>query len=228
MTTVSSGFEPAEHGFRFPNRFSGLDVLNEVLDGLGDLAAGIGNDAFWSRWGLCGGMSWHALDRYFARNPVPALSTSPNPESGLFRVLVLRQIDSLGGGRLIASCLRLQSRPDAGRWWDPRQSLYRKNVTKSWPEIRQSIDRGLPLSLTLVRATTDPSENHQVVAASYEVDRRLGLADIDIYDPNHPGASCTLRMQLEGKFAGRAEQDTGEPLRHILPWPYDRVQRQLI
>lgn len=225
-TTVSSGFDPIEHGFKFRNRFSGLDILDEILDGLGDLAGGLGDDAFWSRWGLCGGMSWHALDRYFARNPVPATTTTPGRDSGLFRVLVLRQVDSLGTGRLIAACLRLQSRSDEGRWWDPRPSLRKKNVSTSWPAIQRSIDSGLPLSLTLVRGTTDPSENHQVVAASYALDRRHGHVDVGIYDPNHPARECNVRLELEGRFAGRAEQDTGEPLRHILPWPYDRSQRR--
>ena len=223
-TDVIAGFVPSENGFGFSNRFSGIDILNELRDGLGDSASSLMDEEFWSSWGLCGGMSWHALDRYFARNAMPVRSAPPERDSALFRTLVLRQVDSLKRGKLIASCLRMQSRHDTRQWWDPRTSLQRKNVSHAWPTLKKGIDAGLPVSLTLIRATTNPGENHQVVAVSYSLHRRSGFVDIGIYDPNHPRRTGELRMQLEGQRAGVVEQDTGEPLRLLVPWEYDRIQ----
>jgi hypothetical protein len=223
-TDVTTGFIPSKNGFRFSNRFSGIDILNELRDGLGDTASRLGDEMFWSNWGLCGGMSWHALDRYYARNAMPTASTQPERDTALFRTLVLRQVDSLKRGKLIASCLRMQSRHDTRKRWDPRRSLQRKNVSHAWPTLKAGIDAGLPVSLTLIRATTNPGENHQVVAVSYSLHRRSGFVDIGIYDPNHPLQTGKLRMQLEGQHAGAARQDTGEPLRLLVPWKYDRIQ----
>jgi hypothetical protein len=223
-TDVTTGFVPSENGFRFSNRFSGVDILNELRDGLGDSASSLGDEAFWSTWGLCGGMSWHALDRYFAGNAMLAGSASPERDTALFRTLVLRQVDSFKQGKLIAACLRMQSRHDTRQWWDPRPSLQRRNISHAWPNLKTGLDAGLPVSLTLIRATTNPGENHQVVTVSYSLHRRSGFVDIGIYDPNDPLRTCELRMQLEGQRAGVVEQDTGEPLRLLVPWEYDRIQ----
>lgn len=40
-------FDPGVHGFRFRNRCSGLDILGEINDGVGDVASRFGGDDFW-------------------------------------------------------------------------------------------------------------------------------------------------------------------------------------
>jgi hypothetical protein len=218
-------FDPGAHGFHFRNRYSGLDILAEIDDGLGAVAGRLQGPEFWAGWGLCGGMAWHALDRFYARNPVPATTVTPGTGSALFRVLVMRQIDSLRGGALITKCLRWQSRNARRRWWDPRPPLHRMTLRSEWPKVRGSINRGYPASVTLVRTKTNPSENHQVIAVNYRADPVAGRAEIGLYDPNHPGQEPSIILQLTGADAGEVTQSSGEPLRAFFSWPYDRTRR---
>ena len=219
----TTGFDPATHGFHFGNRYSGLDILGEVNDGLGNIAGQLSRSAdFWNGWGLCGGMSWHALDLFYAKNPIPANRQAPDPESELFRELVLRQFDSFHGARLFTRCVQWQSRTDEKRWWDPRATI-RQLTLKQWPAITALVDQGRPASLTLIRTTTTPWDNHQVLATAYRVED--GVARIDLYDPNHPDQIPKIILDLAGDEAGRARQTSGERLRGFFVWPYDRVER---
>jgi len=221
----TSEFDPLQDGFHFRNRYNGLDILKEVDDGLGDIAGQISESAnFWKGWGLCGGMTWHALDRFYARNGVPATTQIPNRESPMFRILVLRQIDSFHGTSLLTECIKWQSRNSQNRWWDPRSTI-RQLTMRQWPTIKDLINRGIPASLTLIRTTTSPWDNHQVLAVSYKEDTAKGEAEIGLYDPNHPNQVPTITIELTGSAAGRAEQSSGENLRGLFVWPYDRVQR---
>ena len=77
-TAAATEFDPALHGFHFRNRFSGLDIVKEINSGFGDVARNVSGSAeFWEGWGLCGGMSWHALDRFYDQEPVPELREVP-------------------------------------------------------------------------------------------------------------------------------------------------------
>ena len=225
MTEHRTAFDPSTHGFHFRNRFSGLDILGEIDDGLGDVAAKVSGSAdVWKVWGLCGGMTWHALDRYYAKNPVPATTQIPGADSSVFRTLVFRQFDSFHGASLIKQCLRWQSRNDTRQWWDFRRTI-RKLTLIEYYRVKESIDRGFPASLTLIRTTLDPSKNHQVLAVSYREDEAAGSGEIGLYDPNHPDEEPTLTTQLGGSDAGKAAQSTNERLRGFFVWPYDRTRR---
>jgi hypothetical protein len=215
----TTGFDPAIHGFHFRNRFSGRDIIEAVNVGLGSLATTVANDAeFWKGWGLCGGMSWSALDRFYDDDPVPESAESPVVDSELFRHLVDRQLDSFRGAALITQCLRWQSRYERRPWWDPRNTTWRL-TRRQWPKVKELIDRGHPASLTLIRSRTDASANHQVLAVGYCEDAS-GLASIDLYDPNHPGETPKIVLRLAGAEAGRAIQSSGEPLRGFFSWAY--------
>jgi hypothetical protein len=214
---VTTGFDPAVHGFHFRNRFSGSDVLGAVNVGLGKAAVTLSENAdFWQGWGLCGGMSWAALDRFLAGEQVPARKKAPDPDSDLFVELVDRQLDSFRGLWLISRCADWQSRAEQHRWWDPRNTTW-KMTMRQWPLIKSSIDYGMPASLTLIRTQINPSDNHQVLATGYCEDA-LGFAQIALYDPNHPDQSPTIALRLVGAEAGRAVQSTGEPLRGFFLW----------
>ena len=169
-------------------------------------------------------MSWHSLDRYYAKNPVPAATQIPEGDTGLFRILTLRQLDSFRGAVLITKCVRWQTRKDTGRWWDPCRSI-RKLTLPVWNTVKTSIDRGFPAPLCLIRTTTDLSKNHQVVAVAYGEDPELGVGELGLYDPNHPDSEPKIRITLTGPDAGKAEQSTGERLRGFFYWEYDKTQR---
>ena len=225
MAGAATEFDPAVHGFQFRNRFNGLDVLSEINDGLGEVARAVsGSQDFWEGWGLCGGMSWHALDRFYTRNPVPTITEIPGGGSPLFRILALRQFDSFRGAFLLTKCLRWQTRNEEKPWWDLRPTILALTL-REWAKVQQSIDWGAPAPLTLIRTTTDPSKNHQVVAVSYEGDRASGTGELALYDPNRPGQTPRIKITLAGPDAGKASQTSGERLRGFFLWPYDRTER---
>lgn len=224
MISATTGFEAAEHGFHFRNSYRGDDVIAAVAPGSAAEVL-VGNDDFWKGWGLCGGMSWSALDRFLAGEPIPGDNRRPSRTSQLFQELVHRQLDSFDGIHLLSRCVDWQSRADTRRWWDPRDTTWRM-TTHHWPLLKQSIDAGVPASLTLIRTKTKLSKNHQVLATGYCVDA-AGIGYVTLYDPNHPGETPNIRLRLDGPEAGRAEQSTGEPLRGFFVWRYRPPQSSL-
>ena len=230
MTTHrrQTAFEPGVHGFRFSNSWNGADIVAELLDGFEIAPMLPVPDGFWDRWGLCGGMAWHALDCFFMRNPMPQQTTRPQRESDLFRILVARQVVSFRGLALLSECLRWQSRRDQNIWWDPRRGVGAMTQSKHWPRIRASIDAGYPASLCIIRASgaTNPTDNHQVLAIGYEYDDADRRVELDLYDPNHPNTRPQISFEI-GHPGGRisARQSSGERVRGFFLWPYDRARR---
>ena len=237
MTVVKTNFDPAVHGFRFRNQFQGGHVVSELsaqgrladqvginlpppLDEVLTLARGAG---FWGTFGLCGGMSWGALDLYFAGQVAPEESTIPREGTALFSKLVGRQADSFGQTELLRKVLTWQLLPDSGQWW----SFWLDNAGKlvehqEWPKLRASLDAGRPQSLCLIRSrgVGGIAKNHQVVATGYETGSS-GRVIVDLYDPNHPG----IRTQVSFEPGGPANrinprQSTGEPVRGFFVWPH--------
>lgn len=237
MTIVKTTFDPAVHGFRFRNQFQGGQVVSE-LSAQGRLDEQIGVNlpspavevlsqvsgaGFWGTFGLCGGMTWGALDHFLAGTPVPTQSTIPGQGTELFSRLVGRQADSLGETELIRRILTWQLLPDSGQWW----RFWLDNVGKlvehrEWPQLRASLDAGHPQSLCIVRARSvgEIAKNHQVVATGYEIGPGGGVK-IDLYDPNHPGMSPRVGFDPGGPSNRiNARQSTGEPVRGFFVWPH--------
>lgn len=230
---VSTGFDPAVNGFGFSNRFPGGAVVAELVrqdrvseltglklpravSQLTDLASG---EEFWGSFGLCGGMSWAALDR-FARSVRPGADRSiPGRDHELFRELVGRQADSMKRRRLMERCLVWQLLPDRAPWWLVwSRGLGRLTAEQEWPKLRTALDNSTPGSLVLIRArgAADPSINHQVVAVGYQLSDD-GKVDIRLYDPNHPRQLSSIPMDLHARSVG-PRQSTGEPVRGFFVW----------
>lgn len=225
---VNTRFDPNVNGFGFTNRFRGGDVVAELarqdrlteltglkvpraLRQLTDLAAGEG---FWGIFGLCGGMSWAAIDR-FRRDERPDGDQSiPGPDSEIFRELVAKQADSLRGRKLMERCLVWQVLPDRAPWWMIwSKGVGRITVEQEWPKLRSALEAGEPSGLVLVRAAgvANPSVNHQVVAIGYQV-TNAGNVEIRLYDPNHPRRRPSFLLQPTSRSVG-PRQSTGEPIR---------------
>ena len=237
MTRVTTTFDPAVHGFRFRNQFQGGQVVSE-LSAQGRLAEQIGvslpfptdevlslvsGAGFWGTFGLCGGMSWAALDLYLAGTAVPTQSTIPGQGTELFSRLVGRQADSLGRSELLRRVLTWQLLPDSGQWWRFWLDNAGKLVEhREWPQLRGSLDDGHPQSLCLIRSrgVGGIANNHQVVAIGYEI-AAGGRVKIDLYDPNHPGMSPVVAFEPGGPSNRiNARQSTGEPVRGFFVWPH--------
>jgi hypothetical protein len=198
---ASTGFVPAEHGFRFVNNFS-IDKSQ--------LGPGSGRVHF----GLCGGMCLAALRNYSKGASAPDDQTIPKPGSSLFKQLLANQIETLLP-TIWARFFRWQIRPD-------RPFLHsRYNVGSStqnqWQrKLRRRLSNGQPTILGLVRSKgkEDPSRNHQVLATGYRFDPETQDLSLSIYDPNHPRQEVELTMNFSDPPKGIGiRQSTGEPLR---------------
>src|SRR5262249_23934143 len=161
-------FEPARHGFRFPNCF----VNNFVLGPLK-----------FTSGGRCGGMSYVALDYFHAGAPIPEGTDLPEIDTTLGKYIVRRQVHSL-----------LNQRPRfaermLNRFGLRTPALFRRCLPGGLEIdlLRRSIDAGRPAAVGLVapkRGLTDT--HHQAVAVGYHLEGRdpEGLRVI-LYDPNH-------------------------------------------
>jgi hypothetical protein len=234
VTLVKTGFEPARHGFKFRNRFHGGQVVSE-LAAQGRLQDQIGINLpkevlalarganFWGSFGLCGGMSWAALDLFSSGETPPADTRPPVGGTELFRKLVRRQADSMVKTELLRKVLIWQLLPDSSQWWgfllDNVGNLVEK---REWPRLQAALDARKPQSLCLIRSRGigEIANNHQVVATGYETGPD-GRVIVHIYDPNHPGTSPSLSFRRGGE-GNRidARQSTGEPLRGFFVWPH--------
>ena len=185
---MNTGFAAEKHGFRFPNRFR-----------LG-----------WLLYGLCGGMCFTALARWYDGVKIPRGITPPRRGSPLFRELLWRQINSFHGLKVPAKVLRWQ------RWSDLR--LISHTVWNELPRITNALAAGHPVVLCLIRSAKGESvlHNHQVLATGFVKDG-LGTA-IKVYDPNYPVVTNELWIGDDG----RMRQLTGEKLRGFFVIEYER------
>lgn len=150
-------FLPSEHGFDFVNCFDS----GPIFWGLGDASLG-----------LCGGMSFAALDYFLAKRKPPEFG------DGLLAFLKARQVASvapLGWARFYARTVQ----SDGG--------LYRLSLAELAKLRRVLGERPAPLALVKVRSFNPlaMSKNHQVLACG--VEDYNGVPFVQIYDPNYPG-----------------------------------------
>jgi hypothetical protein len=200
MTLIKTNFVPKDHGFHFVNSFEpailGRIKLPFISRALGDII-----------YGLCGGMCFGALDYFFAHKSVPAYRLVDDIDYRLFRYLWERQMDSLESNVI----------PKLVKWMFYADStVMRRMVAEEAPALRASIDQGSPAVLALVRqgGFSDPTQNHQVLAISYEVEPASQVMTVHLYDPNYPGESPTLSLNLSKPVQGMASSK-----------PHDKVPR---
>jgi hypothetical protein len=235
---VQTSFDPGRQGFRFRNRFAGSHVLAELTrqgrleqivglhipEPFREVLGLVGESAeFWDGFGLCGGMSWAALDDYLADRDSDPLAAQPEPGSELFGRLVRRQADSFRGRQLIGTLIDWIKLPDSNPWWGFwMDSIGRRVVRDQWPKLKATLDGGRPEVLCLIRSRRPDhlSDNHQVVAIGYV--ETGGRVSVTLYDPNHPGQTPTIDF-FTGSWLNRIEatQSTGEPVVGFFVWPHE-------
>ncbi len=194
-------FAPATHGFKFVNNFT----LQPSVFGL-DLGS-------WDL-GLCGGMSAGALHRFNAGQPIPNDANPPAQGTPLFDELLDRQKRSLPAS-VIQRIYDWQSAPDESHWNRKHSVGY---LTKQeWPGLKAELDANRSTQLVLIRVEgylANISKNHQVLAIGYEWNPTT--KDLTIYDcdPNDPGNTNRLTMNLGLSNSRLVAQDsTGKRLR---------------
>jgi hypothetical protein len=174
-------FVPSKHGFHFRN---GLPIVPKFLRGLLN-----------PKWGVCGGMCWSALDRYFAGEPIPDTKETPLPGSPLYKELFWRQVDTTSSWRWLKTIV-----------WQNRfnKTMARLTREQEWPKAKESIDKGIPITLCIIRVPPIvgiPTANHQVLAVGYRTEPVAASKPmhLSIYDPNRPDQdTAMLYMTGEG------------------------------
>jgi len=201
-------FDPAVHGFRFNNRFRNVIA---TLPGVPKLRTS----------GRCGGMAYAALD-YFSLHraapkfvPVPPARVPPDGHP-LADYLLHRQLESFAND----SALRFISWtvfPDEGL---PFAKGVRHWTAAEIPELKSSIDRGVPVVIGLIGARSLSNvgrHNHQAVAFGYRLVR--GGVDVLIYDPNTHGVTSVLHWK-KGESLIQASNRPGRPWRGLFVHDY--------
>jgi hypothetical protein len=201
MEMVRTGFTAAEHGFKFWNSFEFSASLS--LKPITRRPVVLGKVVL----GLCGGMCFAALDYFHAHKPIPTVANVDDIPPELRNYLVDRQLDSLARGGVI-KVLDWTARED--------NSLALSVARWEAPKLRDQLDTVEPAVLALIRVggITHLMDNHQVVATGYDFDDETNQMVVYLYDPNHPGETPTLAMNLAEPSAGIAlAQSTDEPVR---------------
>lgn len=190
QTTTSSSskmtsFNPKRHGFKFSNTFQNHGFVAGVNVNLA---------------GLCGGMSYAALDYYHNNNSIPQQTSKPNEGTQLTKYIRSRQWKTYEN--------------QADKWAELFFNPFGWRTTEffNWgiqgfnggrlEELKRQIDQGKPVVLGLFAAGSGgvTSKHHQVVAIGYDMGRYKGDLKnykddlkIYIYDPNYPNEIQTLR-----------------------------------
>jgi hypothetical protein len=174
-----TSFDPTKDGFVFVNDFKN-DLVSELSVTTG---------------GLCGGMSYTALDYYFAHVAVPRQDFRPANRTPLQSYLFNREVESIKSN--LDKWAEIGVNPGGAR----NNEFFNWGLQASKggriDELRSFIDKGTPVPLGL--QGDGNTGNHQVVAIGYDMGRYkgdLGAFETDfkifIYDPNHPNKTMTL------------------------------------
>ncbi|MBC6992917.1 hypothetical protein QWY85_03560 [Neolewinella lacunae] len=179
-----TNFNPAVHGFKFSNSFTNVII--------GDIKTK----------GLCGGMSYSALDYYYGRQDIPTQTTQPAEGTPLRKYIYDRQVNSLADNadkwaELIGT--NFGNRDQEFFNWGLQAGSGRLG------ELMRNIDQGRPCPLGLQTTGQGPF-SHQVVAVGYKLGRYQGDlgayqtdVEIYIYDPNYPNQRLTLVPDPAGR-----------------------------
>jgi hypothetical protein len=181
-----TSFDPARHSFRFANSWSTGNLSVDLpLVGRVDFGS--------VAYGLCGGMSFAALDTFHAKRVIPASQTSTPPASSAMRQYIWdRQIDSLtlDGAEALRTFLDWQGKGlDDTYFLGARVGLGLRSLTyrEFIDKVKPRLDRGepVPLGVVNVHGLAAPWGNHQVLAIGYRrrPDNHVSYA---VYDPNYP------------------------------------------
>ena len=183
---VRSGFDPRHHGFEFANTFNN-DVIKEI-----DFRTG----------GLCGGMSYAAIDYFHHRMNKPVQDYRPANQTPLQRYIFARQLASLTPN--IANWARYKVNPDGMHNRTFFRSTVSGNPNSELGRLRQRVRLRAPAVLDLVSyggkiGKAKRPGDHQVVCTGYDLGRfderrgtHVGDIKLFIYDPNFPNEEMTL------------------------------------
>lgn len=228
--SADTGFNPHVHGFHFTNYFTGQILIDIPLIGTVDLGS--------TSYGLCGGMTYSALDNFIYEGTIPSDATPPVSSTPLRSYLYSRQIDTFTADNawLIRRFIEWVAYPDTTTAGITGLDVL--TFAEFQKNIQPQLAAGHPVTLGLVEATPQDLanlqdnavvKNHQVLAIGYELhkDPVNGTHwDIRIYDPNFPDR--IERMHTHSTIPGyEADELTGQQtgsFRGFFATPYSPKQ----
>lgn len=200
-TAKMTPFRPQTNGFKFVNSFT-----NDFVPALD-----------WRTQGLCGGMSYSALDYYFTHVPIPKQPFKPANGTVLQRYLYDRQVTSITSN--VDRWAEMGFNPGGARDTEFFNWGLETKPGSRIDELKSFIDKGIPCVLGM--QGDGATGSHQVIAYGYDMGRYAGNlganeADFKIFicDPNHPGESRTLipdlarRLWVYKEEVGKPNADT--------------------
>jgi hypothetical protein len=178
-TKIMTGFDVKTHGFRFTNDFKNTPFgppISVVTSG------------------LCGGMSYAALDFYLAGLAIPKQTYRPAHSFVLQSYLYQRQETSLLEN--VVKWIDYHNNPFGSR----NVEIFNWGLREQLAVLRTYIDRGVPVPLGLKWTGGDlVGKDHQVLAIGYDMGKYKGdvgsdKEDLKIFlsEPNYPGEGITL------------------------------------
>lgn len=182
MARKTVGFDPAVHGFAFPNGFV-------------DVALTLPNGTAITTRGRCGGMAYLALDYFLAGKPVPRVDRRlfapgrvPPDGNWVADTIKSRLMDSFFTGSAL-KFLTWSVLPDGDVLV---LDGVRRETREELPKVVAAIDAGRPVVLGLVaaRSLAAVGTNHQLIAYGY--DRTPAGTTLLLHDNNSPGTEVTL------------------------------------
>ncbi len=220
-----TNFEPAQHGFAFPNSWrlkpeERTRLRQTLARSTGEATSTLGNDPFgfvrtmvspqlaqWietalpDTYGLCGGMAFAAADYFRAGKPVPH-GITPNlpPDSDAPLDQAVR--DYLWKRQLDSLA---PNAPVLLSWMamlflplpgaGPGWLLER--TREQFTNLKGFLAQGQPWPICLIGSSTSPFNNHQVLAIGVD-DPGDGTGVIFVYDANCPGRAQTIGLDMRG------------------------------
>jgi len=182
---ANTSFNRATHGFRFIN-----DFTNNFISELNIRTKG-----------LCGGMSYAALDHYLANKPIPTQMYRPAVNAPLHGYIYNRQVASLESN--VDKWAELLINPGGIR----NGEFFSWGLVGRLIELRQKIDAGIPVPLGLKSVQGDFGSDHQVLAIGYDMGAYAGDGGanaaqlrIFVYDPNTLDGPRVLRPNMQGQY----------------------------
>jgi len=187
---VMTKFNPSVHGFKFINQFKNIFI------------SGID----WFTGGLCGGMSYAALDYYKNSKIIPQQNYMPAEGMPLQSYLYDRQVNSITSNvdrwaEYVINPLGARNREFFN--WGLQSGSGQLGRLMSY------IDRNEPVVLGLSSCGDGCKGDHQVIAIGYKLGRYKGdlgyyADDLTIFvcDPNFPGMTMELKPNFsQGYFS---------------------------